>query len=73
MILVGYESRKMMKIHIAPVHLVSLCLSVAVAAGQNFNLASPDGSVQILLSQDGSGHLQYSVSYRQKPVIEKLH
>jgi hypothetical protein len=46
------------------------CLSVPVSAANDVNLASPDSRVQFRLSLDGKGSLQYSVTFREKPVIE---
>ena len=45
------------------------CVSAAVRAADDVTVASPDGHVQFHLSA-GSGGLQYSVTFNQKPVIE---
>ena len=45
-------------------------LSVPVSAANDVNLASPDSRVQFRLSLDDKGRLQYSVTFREKPVIQ---
>ena len=44
------------------------CLSLHAAA--NVTVASPDGKVQFVLSSGAQGHLQYTVTFNSKNIIE---
>ena len=56
-----------MPIRIALVALLSFAAQLPAADG--FALVSPDGAVQFHLSLDGNARLQYSVTFKEKPVI----
>jgi alpha-glucosidase len=47
-----------------------LCLSVPLLAADDVTVASPDGRVQFRLALGGKARLEYSVTFREKPVIE---
>ena len=48
---------------------LAFCFAAQLSAADSVVLASPDGGVQFRLSLGGSGRLQYSVSFKSKPVI----
>ncbi len=57
-----------MPIRIALIVLLSFAAQLPAADG--VVLASPDGAVQFQLSLDSNARLQYSVAFKEKPVIE---
>jgi len=46
-----------------------LSFAAQLPAADDVALASPDGAVQFRLSLDGNARLQYSVTFKEKPVI----
>jgi len=50
--------------------LLAVCVWFPVAAADDVTVGSPDGRVQFRLSLDSKGRTEYSVSFREKPVIE---
>lgn len=59
-----------MRICIVPLFLAVFCLSVPALAADEVTVASPDGRVQFRLSLGGKARLEYSVTFRGRPVIE---
>jgi len=59
-----------MRLRIMLASLAVFCLSVPALAADEVTLASPDGRVQFRLSTGGKARLEYSVTFREKPVIE---
>ena len=54
---------------IACILVAVLCLAAQLSAADSVVLASPDGGVQFRLSLDNNGRLQYSVAFKERPVI----
>ncbi len=59
-----------MRLPIVSALLAALCLSAPLVAADGVTVASPDGRVQFRLSLTSQGRLEYSVTFREKPVIE---
>ena len=49
---------------------VVFCLPPVARAAEIVTVASPDGSVQFRLAAGAGGGLEYTVAFKQKPVIE---
>jgi alpha-glucosidase len=49
--------------------VVLLCFAARLPAADGVVVASPDGAVEFRLSLDGNARIEYSVTFRQKPVI----
>jgi hypothetical protein len=49
--------------------LAVFCLCLPAAA--DVTVASPDGRVQFLLSAEAQGHLEYTVTFQSKNIIDR--